>query len=166
MLNGGSGDADHVKTRGSGLDPGAADVIAGGAAQGVNLVAIDGALGRAPLARGPELDFHKDQCFAFPGDEVNFAAALRRPPVPRHDDAAEPPEKTVCNVLAAAAVIAVEAIAKQVGEPVQVGRGAQTQIPSPCRERHSKDKTPRTGETAGNGSRETQSRAISRKRVA
>src|SRR5690349_19241771 len=107
MLDAASGHRDRVESHARFIGARAADVIARGTAQRNDLLAVDIALGCGPFPARARLDLDEHEPVAFPRDDVDLTAALRRTPVARHHPEAFGAQVPMSKVLAVAAGVAV-----------------------------------------------------------
>src|SRR5665213_1763761 len=157
---------NNVETHARFIRARAPHVIAGRPPQRLYFFPVDIPFRCAPLSRSARFDLDKHQQIALPGNEIDLAPALRRPPVARHHGKSVAPEIAMREILSAPPDVTVLAVTQTVRDLVQGGQWVQIRTPSLSRESDSRDRTPRTCGSAGTGSPEIRSQAIARMLVA
>lgn len=146
-------DRDNVEPKTPWIRPRAADVVPRGAAQRQALVGIHSAFRRTAFIGRSGFHFDEHQRVAgrrrLARDEIDFTAALRRPPVSRDDQVPKTSQIAVRQILSAFAGISVLPVAQAVGQAVKQRQRVQTRTPLTCPGRRSKDNAPRIAGTGG-----------------
>lgn len=133
MIDGTACDGDYVEAGFFRVGAGAAEVIAGGSAKGLDFFGINVTFGRAVVGGNAGFNFDEYGAVVFPGDEVDFAAALWGAPVSGDYDETFAAEVAMGEIFAATTDISVATEPQTVGEPGQGGQQVQTRTPWLCR---------------------------------
>jgi hypothetical protein len=131
MFNYATGNGNGVEPNKRRVGSGPANVIARRASQGLNLLGIYSSFRGTPFAGGAGLYLDEHKGFLVPGDNIDFAATLRRAPVPGCEDEPLSPKITVREVFSPSAQIPLFAIAQAVSETVEASQRVQIQTPLP-----------------------------------